>query len=50
MDEPEALGYVNRYGRGVDVAAQQALRRNGSPAAEFKFDAGYVLAIVRRAT
>jgi ATP-dependent DNA helicase RecG len=43
----KALGYVNRYGRGV-LRAQAALERNGSPAAEFQFDAGYVLAIVRR--
>jgi ATP-dependent DNA helicase RecG len=45
----KALGYVNRYGRGV-LRAQDALARNGSPAAEFGFDAGYVLAIVRRRT
>ena len=43
----KALGYVNRYGRGV-IRAQEALRRNGSPAAEFLFDHGYVLATVRR--
>jgi ATP-dependent DNA helicase RecG len=43
----KALGYVNRYGRGV-IRAQQALRDNGSPPAEFQFDAGYVLATIRR--
>jgi ATP-dependent DNA helicase RecG len=45
----KALGYVNRYGRGV-LRAQEALERNGSERAEFKFDAGFVLAIVRRRT
>lgn len=39
----KALGYVNRYGRGVALA-QEALARNDSPPAEFQFDAGYVLA------
>lgn len=43
----KALGYVNRYGRGV-IRAQQALQNNGSPQAEFQFDAGYVLATIRR--
>jgi len=43
----KALGYVNRYGRGV-LSAQAALERNGSPPAEFQFDAGFVLAIIRR--
>jgi ATP-dependent DNA helicase RecG len=43
----KALGYVNRYGRGVE-RAQTALKRNGSPPAEFKFDAGYVLATIWR--
>ncbi|HKO56259.1 MAG TPA: RNA-binding domain-containing protein [Thermoanaerobaculia bacterium] len=43
----KALGYVNRYGRGV-IRAQQALADNGSPPAEFQFDAGYVLATIRR--
>jgi ATP-dependent DNA helicase RecG len=45
----KALGYVNRYGRGV-LRAQEALKRNGSPPAEFQFDAGFVLAIIRRRT
>lgn len=43
----KALGYVNRYGRGV-LRAQKALANNGSPPAEFQFDAGYVLATIRR--
>jgi ATP-dependent DNA helicase RecG len=43
----KALGYVNRYGRGV-ARAQAALARNGSPPAEFGFDPGYVLATIRR--
>jgi ATP-dependent DNA helicase RecG len=43
----KALGYVNRYGRGV-LRAQAALQQNGSPPAEFQFDAGYVLATIRR--
>jgi len=42
----KALGYVNRYGRGV-LRAQKALANNGSPPAEFQFDAGYVLATIR---
>jgi len=41
------LGYVNRYGRGV-LRAQEALRRNGSPEAEFEFDQYFVLATIRR--
>lgn len=43
----KALGYVNRYGRGV-LRAQAALEKNRSPPAEFQFDAGYVLATIRR--
>jgi ATP-dependent DNA helicase RecG len=45
----KALGYVNRYGRGV-VRAQEALAANDSPPAEFEFDPGYVLARIRRRT
>ena len=45
----KALGYVNRYGRGV-LRAQEALQANGSPPAEFQFDAGYVLATIRGRT
>jgi ATP-dependent DNA helicase RecG len=43
----KTLDYVNRYGRGV-IRAQDALLKNGSPPAEFDFDSGYVLAVVRR--
>ncbi len=43
----KALGYVNRYGRGV-LRAQDALRKYDSPPAEFQFDAGFVLATIRR--
>lgn len=43
----KALGYVNRYGRGV-LRAQEALSRNGSPAAQFEFESGFVLATIRR--
>jgi ATP-dependent DNA helicase RecG len=43
----KALGYVNRYGRGV-IRAQKVLEENGSPPATFEFDAGYVLATIRR--
>jgi ATP-dependent DNA helicase RecG len=42
----KTLGYVNRYGRGV-LRAQDVLARNGSPPAEFQFDAGFVLATIR---
>jgi ATP-dependent DNA helicase RecG len=45
----KALGYVNRYGRGV-IRAQEVLQANGSPEAEFSFDHGYVLATIRRRT
>ncbi|HVK56922.1 MAG TPA: ATP-binding protein, partial [Burkholderiales bacterium] len=43
----KALDYVNRYGRGV-IRAQEALVRNQSPPAEFRFDAGFVLATLRK--
>jgi ATP-dependent DNA helicase RecG len=42
----KTLGFVNRFGRGV-VRAQEALKRNGNPQAEFKFDQHFVNAIVR---
>jgi ATP-dependent DNA helicase RecG len=45
----KALGYVNRYGRGV-IRAQKALEENESCPAEFQFDPGYVLATIRRRT
>jgi predicted HTH transcriptional regulator len=38
---------VNRYGRGV-LRAKDALEKNGSPAADFSFDPGFVLATIRR--
>ena len=43
------LGYVNAFGRGV-IRAQEALRRNGNPAAKFTFEPSHVLATLRRAT
>lgn len=42
----KALGYVNRYGRGV-IRAKEALVRRGHPEPEFKLEDNYVLAIVR---
>lgn len=45
----KALGYVNRYGRGV-VRAREALKRNDSPLPDFEFDAGFTLVIIRRRT
>ena len=41
------LGYVNAFGRGV-IRAQDALRRNGNPVAEFVFEPSHVLATIRR--
>ena len=43
------LGYVNAFGRGV-IRAQEALRKNGNPQAEFTFETSHVLATIRRAT
>lgn len=42
----KALGFVNKFGRGV-LRAQEALRRNGSEPANFVFDAHFVLAQIR---
>ena len=42
----KALGFVNRFGRGV-LRAQEALEQNGNAPAEFQFDANYVLALIR---
>ena len=43
------LGYVNRYGRGV-IRAQEALKQNGNPPAEFNFEARtFTQVVVRRA-
>jgi ATP-dependent DNA helicase RecG len=39
----KALGFVNKFGRGV-LRAQEALRQNGSKPAEFTLDPNYVLA------
>ncbi|HNQ89978.1 MAG TPA: ATP-binding protein [Verrucomicrobiota bacterium] len=41
------LGYVNAFGRGV-IRAQEVLRRNGSPPAEFTFETSHVLATIRK--
>lgn len=43
----KALGYVNRYGRGI-IRAQDALQRNGNPQPEFTFEPMYFLATIRR--
>ena len=43
------LGYVNAFGRGV-IRAQDALRGNGNPEAEFTFETTHVLATIRRAS
>jgi ATP-dependent DNA helicase RecG len=42
-----ALGYVNRFGRGV-IRAQRALQENGSSSAQFRFDPGFVRATIRK--
>ena len=42
------LGYVNTFGRGV-IRAQEALRRNGNPVAEFRFEPSHVLVTIRSA-
>lgn len=42
----KTLGYVNRYGSGVE-RAQEALKGNGNPAASFCFEDTYFLATVR---
>lgn len=43
----KTLGYAEKFGRGV-IRAQAELKRNGNPAADFHFDAHYVLATVRK--
>ncbi len=40
------LGYVNQFGRGV-IRAQNALRGNGNPDAEFTFEPHHVLVTIR---
>ena len=42
----KALGFVNRFGRGVR-RAQESLEQNDNGPAEFQFDANYVLALIR---
>jgi ATP-dependent DNA helicase RecG len=43
----KALGYVNRFGYGIQ-RAQAALRDNGTPPAEFEIDDKVFLAIIRK--
>ena len=43
----KALGYVERFGTGVQ-RARDAMTRNGNPPPEFEFEDGYVLATLRR--
>lgn len=43
----KVLGYVFRYGHGVQTA-QKALRTNGNPEAEFRFEPNYFLVTMRR--
>lgn len=43
----KTLGFVNRFGRGIDVA-QAELARNGSPPAEFDVQLNHMLVTVRR--
>ncbi len=42
----KTLGYVNKFGIGVQ-RAQEALKKNGNPLAEFEFKPTYVLVTVR---
>lgn len=43
----KTMGYVNRYGRGIQ-RAQEALALNGSPPAEFEADARTFLAVIQK--
>lgn len=43
----KALGYVNKFGRGV-LRTQAALKENGNRPAEFHFDHGFFLAVIKR--
>jgi ATP-dependent DNA helicase RecG len=43
----KALGYVERFGTGVQ-RARDAMARNGNPPLDFELDDAYVLAILRR--
>lgn len=40
------LGYVNQFGRGI-IRAQEALRRNGNPEADFALEPNHVLVTMR---
>lgn len=42
------LGYVQRFGMGIPLA-RDALKKNGNPECEFRFDPGSVLVVVRPA-
>ena len=42
----KTLGYVNKFGLGLR-RAQDALKRNGNPPAEFLFDSTYMLVTIR---
>jgi ATP-dependent DNA helicase RecG len=42
------LGYVQRFGMGIPLA-REALRRNGNPECEFRFEPSSVLVVVRPA-
>jgi len=41
------LGYINRFGAGIGIA-QNALKENGNPPAEFTFESNSVLVILRK--
>ncbi|MFB3786370.1 MAG: ATP-binding protein [bacterium] len=43
----KVMGYVNRFGVGVQ-RAQRALRENGNPPADFGFETNSVLAVIRK--
>jgi len=43
------LGYVQRFGVGIFLARKE-LEKNGNPPLQFKVEASYVLAIIRRRT
>lgn len=43
----KSLGYVNRYGYGIQ-RVERLMAENGNPAAEFEFDTGTVLVTLRR--
>jgi ATP-dependent DNA helicase RecG len=45
----KTMGYVNRYGRGIQ-RAQDALAANGNPPAEFEADQSAFLAVIRGRT